>query len=423
VHRGGLTASTVLSAMTAAILLLDGCALWSLRKDMTRFDALGLVGGHVSRVHDDDAPIVAVLTTGAPEKVIDSFVLDRSGAYFFVAPAGTYQIAAFVDRNRDFIYQPDAEPAAYYGAPTAVPVAPGQKVGGLDVHIGADPSTRLNFPVSVSDLGKRGTHVLPAVQIGDIVTLDDARFSPENSKLGLWQPVEFLFDVGAGFYFLEAFDLKKIPVLFVHGAGGTPRDWRYLIEHLDRTKFQPWLLYYPSGFDLDLIARGGARWLNTLAARYEFQHFIIVAHSMGGLVSRATINQLTANGTGGMPAMLITISTPWNGYAAAAAGAEHSPVVMPMWTDMAPGSPFLTEIFHTALPSQCPYYLLFSYGGHSLLLNQANDGTVTVSSELALAAQHAADKVYGFDESHMSILSSAEVSQTLNMLLAAGAAQ
>ncbi len=36
-------------------------------------------------------------------------------------------------------------------------------------------------------------------------------------------------------------------------------------------------------------------------------------------------------------------------------------------------------------------------------------------------AQQAARKVYGFNESHVSILDSAEVSQTLNTLLAGAA--
>lgn len=411
--------TTLLYVLAATVLLLDGCKFYGLKKDVTRLNAMGLVGGHVSRPQDEDAPIIVLLTTGGePTRVLDSFVLDRPGAYFFVVPAGTYRIAAFVDRQRDFTYAPDRDPAVFYGAPTVVEVATGQKVAGLDLHIPSEPAARLDFPVvGLHEFGKRGTREIPAVQIGDIVTLDDPRFAQENGKLGLWQPVEFLFNVGAGFYFLQEFDPKKVPVLFVHGAGGTPRDWAYLIEHLDRTKFQPWVFYYPSGSDLEMMARGAARWLGTLAARYELEHVIIVAHSMGGLVSRATINDLANNGNGGLVALFVSISSPWNGYGAAASGAEHSPVVMPMWTDMAPGSAFLTGIFETPLPPHCSYYLLFSYAGRTLLTDQATDGVVALSSELALPAQYAAQKVYGFDETHDSILLSAEVSQLLNSLL------
>ncbi len=414
------TAATVSAALVvvAASLLLDGCNLFRLKKDVARFDAFGLIGGHVTRVADEDAPIIVVLTASPAAGVLDSFVLERPGSYFFVVPPGSYQIAAFVDRNRDFTYEPNDEPAAYYGAPTVVPIAAGQKVAGIDVQIPAQPQVRIDFPVAVRDLGKRGTHELPPVQIGEVVTLDDPRFDAKNGDLGLWQPAEFLFNVGAGFYFLEPFDSKKIPVLFVHGAGGTPIDWRYVIEHLDRTKFQPWLLYYPSGADLEVIARGFARWMAAIAARYDFQHFILVAHSMGGLVSRAAINEMADRDVGGMLSLFVSISSPWNGYGAAASGVEHSPVVMPMWVDMAPGSPFLASLFKTPLPKHCPYHLFFSYGGHSLLLGGANDGTVALSSELAPPAQQAATRLYGYDETHMGILSDAHVSQTLNALLA-----
>jgi pimeloyl-ACP methyl ester carboxylesterase len=407
---------------TSAAVWLDGCALVRSKEDVGRLQALGLIGGHVSVATEADAPVIVVLSASPPAGVIDSVVLNRPGAYFFAVPPGTYQVAAFVDRNRDFTYQPAAEPAAYYGAPTPVAVGRGQKAGAVDIQIPAEPHGGLDLPIAVGNLGRRGAGELPPIQIGDVVTLDDPRFNPKNGEHGLWQPVDFLFTVGAGFYFLEPFSPKKVPVLFVHGAGGTPGDWRYLIEHLDRSTFQPWVVYYPSGMDLDFLARGFARWMSAIAARYELQRFIIVAHSMGGLVSRAAINDMADRPVGAKLVQFVTISSPWNGYGAAASGGEPSPTVVPTWVDMAPGSQFLERMFRTPLPTQCPYYLLFSYGGYAPRLRDANDGVVALSSELALPAQHTAKKVYGFDASHMSILRSAEVSQTLNTLLA-GAVQ
>ena len=50
------------------------------------------------------------------------------------------------------------------------------------------------------------------------------------------------------------FDPDKIPVLFVHGIGGTPLDWKYLAKGLDRHRFQPWFYYYPSGLRLNLVS-------------------------------------------------------------------------------------------------------------------------------------------------------------------------
>jgi pimeloyl-ACP methyl ester carboxylesterase len=383
--------------VAVGFLAPSGCSLWRLRKDVVRREEMAMIGGRVSRARDDGAPIVVVLSTGRPAAIVDTFVLEHAGAYFFVVPAGTYRVAPFVDDNRDFTYQPDSEPGAYYGAPTDVPVAPGQRVTAVDLTVAREPRVRLDFPIAVRDLGKRGTHELPPIQLGDVVTLDDPRFSEANAHLGMWQPVEFLFQVGGGFYFLQPFDATKIPVLFVHGAGGQPDNWRYLIAHLDRTKFQPWVVYYPSGLGLDDTGRGVARWLNVLAARYRFPRLIIVAHSMGGLVSRAAINYMTANGVGDMLALFVTLSTPWDGHAAATRGAEDSPVVMPMWTDVVPGSPFIRGLFQAALPRDCPYFLLFSFrGSRSFVLDEQNDGVVALSSELAPYAQQAAQRIYGF---------------------------
>jgi hypothetical protein len=39
-----------------------------------------------------------------------------------------------------------------------------------------------------------------------------------------------------GFFFgLEEYDSSKTPVLFVHGISGTPRDWKFMVDGLDRT--------------------------------------------------------------------------------------------------------------------------------------------------------------------------------------------
>jgi len=45
-------------------------------------------------------------------------------------------------------------------------------------------------------------------------------------------------------------------VLFVHGINGTPRDFKAIIQGLDRKSFQPWVLDYPSGLDLRALGDG-----------------------------------------------------------------------------------------------------------------------------------------------------------------------
>jgi hypothetical protein len=84
---------------------------------------------------------------------------------------------------------------------------------------------------------------------------------------------------------------------------------------------------------------------------------------------------------------------------------------------MAPGSPFLAGLPQTALPAECEYSLFFSYRGSTALAGEANDGTVTVASELSLPIQRQAAHVMGFDETHISIMRSPEVAAQLNAIL------
>lgn len=409
-------AATFLLCLGACSLLLTGCMFRELKRNLTHLEGLSLIGGKVSW-DDESSPVVVLLLADATDQVVDSYSLPKPGSFFFVAPDGAYRIAAFVDVNHDFTYQPDREPAAYFGRPTEVQVTRTGEVNDLNFRVSRDSKIRLHIPAIALTPGKRGPGALPDVHVGEIVRMDDPRFSDENAKMGLWTPVDFLFKVGAGIYFLEPYAPDKVPVILLHGFNGNPSDWKFIVEHLDRKKFQPWLVYYPSGLSNETLAQGVARWTNALAARYGARRLAVVAYSMGGLVARAAVNRVVAEGGGKNLAAFVTISTPWAGHAAAQLGVEHAPTVVPSWYDMAPGSPFLSELFSTPLPPHCPYYLLFSYDGASRLINEPNDGVVAISSELSPKAQQVATKIYGFKESHASIRQSQEVAQTLNAIL------
>jgi hypothetical protein len=138
-------------------------------------------------------------------------------------------------------------------------------------------------------------------------------------------------------------------------------------------------------------------------------------------VTRAALNYVVDNpGSSRLVSvpLFVSISSPWSGYPAAALGVEYSPIVAPMWQDMAPGSSFLTALLKTPLPAETEYALFFSYRSDSALSTQANDGTITVASELPIAFQRQAQHVVGFDETHVGILGSAEVAEQLNAMLA-----
>lgn len=151
----------------------------------------------------------------------------------------------------------------------------------------------------------------------------------------------------ASLYFLEPYSADKIPVLFVHGINDTPRTFSYLIENLDHAYFQPWVVYYPSGAYLDNIAGALDQMLQRLHAEYKFEKLAVVAHSMGGLVSRSFIFKHVENTRSYTIPLFVSIATPWDGHAAAKLGADYAPTPVYSWIDMNPGSRFLTRLFYT----------------------------------------------------------------------------
>ncbi len=413
--------SVAICVVLAVALLAEGCGFRTLKKDLEQVAAQAVLEGH-ARVRDTKGnPIVIVVYSVTTKQIADLFLLPRPGPFFFALPAGEYQLAAFEDRNRNLSYEPGEEPAVLA---TDLVLRAGERRTGLDLVIDPGSTVRIPFEVKAFSPERRGFDQLPALQLGTIASIDDPRFSEENGKLGLWEPLRFLFDVGAGVYFMEEYDPHKIPVLFVHGAVGNPGDWKHLVGSLDRSRFQPWLVYYPTAPHLDRLGRGLVRAMAALQVKYGFSRLILVAHSMGGLVARAALNYAIENASTKrvvhVPAF-VSISTPWNGHSGAAKGVKYSPTVAPSWEDMAPGSPFLTRLSQTALPPECEYSLFFSYRGGGILSGEANDGTVTVSSELSMPIQRQAVRVMGFDEDHMSILESREVAAQLNTILARAA--
>lgn len=414
-------ASPVLVCL-GALLLLGGCMFARLERSLERKRQYGTLQGTIHAEGASDLPIIVIAYTmvdGAP-LVIDEFVLAGPGPYFFFLPTGDYRVAAFQDVNRTFTYDPSTDPAALLNGGEPVTAAAGATVDGLDIEI-RDAGQTLPFQPVSADRDGAGERSLRDFRAGEVTRIDDPRFSAENARRGLWQPAEFLLDVGAGVYFLEPYDPRKVPVLFVHGAVGHPGNFTHLIARLDRERFQPWVVYYPTAVGLETTATALDRWVQALHVRHRFERMAVVAHSMGGLVARAFINRFVAAGDGRAVGLrlFVSISTPWDGHRAAQGGVQRAPVVAPSWYDMAPGSRFLEELLSNPLPPTLRYDLLFSYAGASLLVRGPNDGAVTIVSQLVLRAQEQSRTVRGFDESHSGILRSDAVAEMITRELAA----
>ena len=104
---------------------------------------------------------------------------------------------------------------------------------------------------------------------------------------------------------------------------------------------------------------------------------------------------------------------------AAHAGVSYAPVVVPVWRDLDPASPFLEGLFATPLPERVPHHMVFGYLNTSRLSRASSDGTVPVASQLRPAAQAQASSVLGLDADHMSILAAQATGVRLAQILAA----
>ncbi|MGA6826370.1 esterase/lipase family protein [Nitrospira sp. NS4] len=422
-----------------ACLILTGCVFQGVRDQQRKIEDRCVIGGTVTTEHDSANPILVGLmrhTGGEIESpqnwaLVDHFVLESAGRWMFHAGPSTYGLVAFEDSNADGIYQP-GEPFLNVDAKRLLTCQRGDRKNDVALVIPTQRRSRLEGEINFDTLQARTSSEQVraslglATAYGEVVTLDDPRFREEQATNSLWRPYDFIFDVHPGVYFLQPYDAGKIPVLFVHGINGTPSNFRSLIERLDRSRYQPWVYYYPSGARLAVVSDHLDQIMKHLQLQHGFRRYYVVAHSMGGLVSRGF---LLRNQTGGSRARIplyITISTPWAGHKAAESGVKYSPAVVGVWNDMAPGSAYLTDLFfqegggapvHRPLPAGVRHHLLFGYKPGGSPVGECTDSTVTLASELYPGAQEDANRLYGFDETHMGILDSVETSRVVNRLL------
>lgn len=381
---------------------------------------LQIIGGVYSDPNRD-APlaIIALSQQYARNEVVGWRMVPGSVGYYSVLlPEGRYDLLVLADLNRDGVFGDDEVVGRTpRGAPFAV-----DRARAADGFLLDGPTLRLDYEhPSVEDLP---VPIKVALNSQVITSLDDDFFDPGYGVMGLYNPSKFLEHTQGYFFGLEPLDEKKTQVMFVHGANGTPRDWKFLVDGLDRSQFQPWFFYYPSGLPLDRSGAILAQLIQGLAAgpRFKLERLVVVAHSMGGLVARSALHRLSAPRAPAYLKMYVSLSTPYGGHDAAGVAAEHAPDVVPSWYDLTPGSPYLRALTAAPLPADLPFFLLFGYGNPAnVQFGPSGDGVVTMRSELNPAVHLQATRSYGFDVSHTGILESAAVRDLFNQLIAPAA--
>lgn len=407
--------------LLALLLSLGSCNLLKLDQQMQQaHQQLQLVSGQLRASDSGNSAWVALLDEHS--QVLEYRIsAPREGFYFTVAP-GHYQLLAFEDRNANFRLDRD-EPRQWLqtAQTTALAVQPNPnqwqqliQLNPIELHsrsLAAAPKLDLRLQVLYGQQPRLQSNYLQPI------SLNDVRFDPQSVSLGAWQPLTFIQQFGYGLYLLAPWDKDKEPIFLVHGINSSPRDWQELLAKLDLRHFQPVLFHYPSGLPLNNSAYLLSVAMRDVQLRYGPRRMHIFAHSMGGLLARRAVQQLSPSDDQRL-CLFITLSTPWAGHPSAASGVRDVPLDIPLWRDLAPGSAYLQRLFANPLPAHMRQWLLVSYSGNNSLLPTPNDGVVPLASELDNHAQDEAEQLFMLAEDHNSILSSSRSSQLLNRALA-----
>ena len=390
-----------------------GCTLIKLKKDINRSQESTVIVGRIDAKFLGNGPIiVAACSMGKGKEVAQYTVLHDSGEYELMVDQGEYYVFAYWDKNSNLIYEA-GEPAGQHGDPKMVNVPAVGVVFDIDIVI-PEEGKNVEIPHGLK-IASVEPQKLQSRQAGAITDLDDERFAEEYGTKGFWEPGSFFKEMGGNIFFLEEYDPEKIPILYIHGAAGTPRGWRYFVDNIDRTRFQPWFFYYPSGSRLSSMSYLLLWKLINLQTKYQFNKIYITAHSMGGLVARSFI----VNYGRQFPyvKLFISLATPWGGDRMAEYGVQQSPAVIPSWIDMQPEGEFITSLYRIKMPDHISFYMFSGHRGSRSPFRSNNDGTIALSSLLDYRPQTEAKMNYAFNEDHASILFSKEVLAQYNTIL------
>jgi pimeloyl-ACP methyl ester carboxylesterase len=396
--------SNRLAAGVVMVVSLNACLLFNIDRNIDALTKAGSIkGSFTAKPPRGHAGFVVLLhEQGGKWERITTRVFYAPAPFDFLAVPGKLRLFAFVDSDGNSAW--DQNDPSMLADIFEVPAGKEMDVGALHPEPGGPPP-----PIQIEFDPKGSPKDLVEFHHGDLATLSDERFSPESGKLGLWQPVDFARTYGLGVSFLEPYDAKKIPVLMVHGAGGSPRHFETMIAHLDREHFQPWIYSYPSGGRLGRASENLGSIVDDLQRQLGFDRMIVVGYSMGGLVAHSFV---VAQPQRKYIRMLITVSAPYGGDESAQEGVAHLPIVPPFFIDMAQDSVFLQSLRHP-MPPMVPHVMLFSYG-KTAGGKDPNDGIVSLRSLLEPEVQQAASVMRGFPETHKSVMESDAVMAAMN---------
>jgi pimeloyl-ACP methyl ester carboxylesterase len=395
--------------------ILQSCNFADLKKDLQDMNRHAVIRGEITfqTEEEDNAPCIIAAFDSENRLIKYKLIQPDTNYYVMQLPdAGIYKLSVFQDINRDSAYQL-SEPAAFWVNPQSVKL---EKNNPLVINFSLSPKTILPESLQIDPAdSKLFTRTSFKIITGEKTDLNHFQFSREYGSLGLWKPFEAFRKYGVGVYFTEDYNSEKIPVLFVYGMGGYAGDWETVFNSIDRSKFQPWFYFYPSGYSINASAKALSIIMDNLKKKYKFNKLFIIAHSMGGLVAHKFISLSRPRNKKHFIRLFISISTPWGGDKDAEWG-QKAPATIPCWNDIVPSSEFIKNTKASDLDG-IPYYMLFTFKGDRKPFRINNDTTISIASQLKMEFQLKAEKVYGFNDHHAAILHDISAIDIINSIL------
>ncbi len=373
------------------------------------FVVYGKTIDELDRYGDHYLAIAAYSSRFKKNELVDIMYFTEAGTHYgLYLPEGDYTLLVFADIDKNRILD-SSEVVGQKTIQLNVEDEPKKIIGHVDIEVTAVQQVDWVEQISIPE----ETEVKNSLfyPVGAIRSLDDPIFDEKIATLGMYDPASFSEKVSTSFYALEEDLNYKIPVVFVHGIGGSARAFQPIIDGLDRKRYKPWFFYYASGADLEQLADLFYDiYLSGELTNQWKMPMIIVAHSMGGLVVREALNNYGNKSGENRVELFVSIATPFGGHPAAATGEEHGLIVLPAWRDVNPGSKFIRQLYRKQLPDHVNHHLVYAYQNPDVVkLNENSDGVVPLSSQLHPAAQIQSSEQFGFNSSHTSILEDGEL--------------
>ncbi len=372
--------------------------------DRESFFVFGKTFDNTGRYTKASMAVAAYSSKYKAHERVDTMFFEGAGTHYGLnLPEGSYTFVAYADLNDDRVFD-HTETVAVRDVEIGLDQRKERIAGHIDLQLTAaatvDWAQSLQRPASHI---KAQSIFYPA---GTIRSLDDPIFDTSMAVLGMYDPASFLEHAPTMFYAEHEDIAHKVPVIFVHGIGGSSRAFRTMVDQLDRDRYKAWYFYYPSGGDLDQFAALFYDiFLSGTVIPMGEMPMVVVAHSMGGLIVREALNKSKGIRRENRVALLATIATPFGGHPSAASGEKHGLIVLPAWRDLNPESEFIRQLYRNPLPASVNHQLLYAYQNtRTLKFGGNSDGVVPLSSQLHLQAQKQSHERLGFNSGHVDVL-------------------